>query len=109
MKKLLKRLLGKKEKEAVKETNNEPTATNSSDNNSKSSSCKKIEFYDKFIVIEHKENNTIQATIEHIYYEDYEVEEVKGEEKVIIDLPRCVIEVSLNEEDNEEDKIRLVK
>jgi hypothetical protein len=96
MLKLLRKLFGKeKDTKSVnaKTTKTETTTTDSTN------PCKKLEFYDRFIVIKN-ENDTIKATIEKIYYEDYEVEELEEKGKITIDLPKCTIEVSLINKEN---------
>jgi hypothetical protein len=95
--KLLRKLL-RKEK-STENTNTETTKTKTTTTNN-TNACKKIEFYDRFIIIKNPKDNIIEATIEKIYYEDYEVEEITEKEKLIIDLPKCTIEVSLNTDEN---------
>jgi hypothetical protein len=102
--KLLKKLF-KREKDE-KNTNIETTKTETTTTNS-TNTCKKLEFYDRFIIIKNPKDDTIETTVEKIYYEDYEVEELEEKERTTIDLPRCAIEVSLANKENTTDEIAI--
>jgi hypothetical protein len=93
---LLKRLFRKEEN--VKTDNTATTNTESTANND---ACRKIEFYDKFIVVKNEKDDVIEATIETYTYEyEPEVEEVMGQKRIVIDLPKCIMEISLTDNKN---------
>lgn len=95
--KLLKKLFKREKDERNTNTQaikTETTATNSAN------ACKRLEFYDNFVTVKNTKDDLIEATIEKIYYEDYEIEELAGKEKISINLPKCVIDISLINEEN---------
>jgi len=94
MLKVLKRIFGK---EKSVEVNNETTKTESVN-----TACRRnIEFYDKFVVVKNEKDDIIEAIIETYTYE-YEPEEerLEGKGSITIDLPKCIINVSLVENQN---------
>lgn len=96
MLKLFKKLFRKEEN--VKTANNETVNTGATATND---ACRKIEFYDKFIVVKNEKDDIIESDIETYSYEyEPEIEKVAGKGKITIDLPKCIIEISLVDNEN---------
>ncbi|MBX0310188.1 MAG: hypothetical protein JHC31_00025 [Sulfurihydrogenibium sp.] len=90
--------LFKKEEKTTKDTNTNTNTNNIETMNTKTTetACKKIEFYDKFIVIKNEKDDIIEVAVETYTYEyEPEVEELTGKGKISINLPKCVVQVSL--------------
>lgn len=86
--------LFKKEEKTTKDTNTNNIKT--TDTKTTETACKKIEFYDKFVVIKNEKDNIIEVAVETYTYEyEPEVEELTGRGEISISLPKCVVQVSL--------------